>query len=84
MTARTAGQRLRADLNTALKRAAREAGVPVLEFTELHPDSAVVLVYVDQATTSKDRPDPALAASTVLVSMTRVNGNWLITKFDPV
>jgi Mce-associated membrane protein len=51
---------------------------------ELHPDSAVVLVYVDQSTTSKDRPDPTLAASTVLVSMTRVNGNWLITKFDPV
>jgi hypothetical protein len=34
MTARTAGQRLRADLSAALKRAAREAGVPVLEFTE--------------------------------------------------
>lgn len=51
---------------------------------ELHPDSAVVLVYVDQSTTSKDRPDPTLAASTVLVSMTRVTGNWLITKFDPV
>jgi Mce-associated membrane protein len=51
---------------------------------ELHPDSALVLVYVDQSTTSKDRPDPTLAASTVLVSMTRVNGSWLITKFDPV
>ncbi|OBI88933.1 hypothetical protein A9X00_21920 [Mycobacterium sp. 1245805.9] len=51
---------------------------------ELHPDSAVVLVYVDQSTTSKDRPDPTLAASTVLVSMARVNGSWLITKFDPV
>jgi Mce-associated membrane protein len=51
---------------------------------ELHSDSALVLVYVDQSTTSKDRPDPTLAASTVLVSMTRVNGSWLITKFDPV
>ncbi len=51
---------------------------------ELHPNSAVVLVYVDQSTTSKDRPDPTLSASTVLVSLTRINGSWLITKFDPV
>lgn len=51
---------------------------------ELHQDSAVVLVYVDQSTISKDRPDPALAASTVLVSMSRVNGAWLISKFEPV
>jgi Mce-associated membrane protein len=52
--------------------------------SELHPNSAVVLVFVDQSTTSKDRPDPAMASSSVLVSMTRINGNWLITKFDPV
>ncbi len=52
--------------------------------SELHPDSAVVLVFVDQSTTSKDRPDPSMSSSSVLVSMTRVNGNWLITKFDPV
>jgi Mce-associated membrane protein len=51
---------------------------------ELHPDSAVVLVLVDQSTTSKDNPDPAMSSSSVLVSMARVNGNWLITKFDPV
>jgi Mce-associated membrane protein len=52
--------------------------------SELHPEKAVVLVYVDQNTTSKDSPDPAMAASSVLVSMTRVNGTWLITKFSPV
>jgi Mce-associated membrane protein len=52
--------------------------------SELHPNSAVVLVFVDQSTTSKDRPDPAMAASTVRVSMTRINGSWLITKFDPI
>ena len=27
--------------------------------TELHPNSAVVLVFVNQATTSKERPDPS-------------------------
>jgi Mce-associated membrane protein len=52
--------------------------------SELHPNSAVVLVFVDQSTTSKDRPDPSMSASSVLVSMTWVNGKWLITKFDPV
>jgi len=52
--------------------------------SELHPDSAVVLVLVDQSTTSKDNPDPSVTASSVLVSLTRVHGSWLITKFDPV
>ena len=52
--------------------------------SELHPDSAVVLVFVNQATTSKDRPDPSMSASTVLVSLTKANGRWLITNFEPI
>jgi Mce-associated membrane protein len=52
--------------------------------TELHRNSAVVLVFVNQATTSKERPDPSMAASSVLVSLTKQHGDWLITKFDPV
>jgi Mce-associated membrane protein len=52
--------------------------------SELHPNSAVVLLFVNQATTSKDRPDPAMASSSVLVSLTKVHGKWLITKFQPV
>ncbi len=51
---------------------------------ELHPDSAVVLLFVNQATVSKERPDPAMASSTVLVSLTKVHGKWLITKFQPI
>ncbi len=65
----------------SLKTTAHVIGAGV---SELHPDSAVVLVFVDQSTTSKDKPDPSMAASSVRVSLTRVNGNWLITKFDPV
>jgi Mce-associated membrane protein len=65
----------------SLKTTAHVTGAAV---SELHPNSAVVLVFIDQSTTSKDRPDPSMAASSVLVSMTRVNGNWLITKFEPV
>ncbi len=52
--------------------------------TEVHPKSAVVLIFVNQVTTSKERPDPSAAASSVLVSLTKVQGTWLINKFDPV
>jgi len=52
--------------------------------SELHPNSAVVLLFVNQATVSQDRPDPAMAASTVLVSLAKVHGKWLITKFEPI
>lgn len=65
----------------SLKTSARVIGAAV---SELRPNSAVVLVLVDQSTTSKDNPDPAMASSSVLVSLARVNGAWLITKFDPV
>ncbi|RAV00287.1 hypothetical protein DQP58_01065 [Mycobacterium colombiense] len=65
----------------SLKTNARVLGAAV---QELHPNSAVVLVLVDQSTTSKDNPDPAMASSSVRVSLTQVNGAWLITKFDPV
>ncbi|WP_343709625.1 hypothetical protein [Mycobacterium sp.] len=52
--------------------------------SELHPDSAVVLVFVNQVTTSNERPDPSMASSSVEVSLNKVNGQWLITKFEPV
>jgi Mce-associated membrane protein len=52
--------------------------------SEVHPNSVVVLVFVNQVSTSRDRPDPAMASSSVLVSLTKVHGDWLITKFDPV
>ncbi|WP_085144620.1 MULTISPECIES: hypothetical protein [Mycolicibacterium] len=51
---------------------------------EMHPDSAKVLVFLNQETVSRDRPDPALTASSVVVSLTKVDGSWLISAFDPV
>jgi Mce-associated membrane protein len=65
----------------SMKTTAKVTGAAV---SELHPDSAVVLVFADQATTTKDSPQPSLAVSSVLVHMTRVNGTWLISKFTPV
>ncbi len=52
--------------------------------SEIHPDSAVVLVFVNQSTVSKDRPDPALTSSSVLVTLTKAKGKWLISSFNPV
>jgi Mce-associated membrane protein len=52
--------------------------------TDVRPDSAVVLVFVNQVSTSRERPDPAMASSSVLVSLTKADGGWLITKFDPL
>jgi Mce-associated membrane protein len=51
--------------------------------SELHPDSAVVLVFVDQTTKSVQKKDPENTQSSVLVTLTKVNGSWLIAKFDP-
>jgi Mce-associated membrane protein len=52
--------------------------------SELNPDKAVVLVFIDQATASKERPDPAMASSSAKVSLAKVHGEWLITKFEPL
>lgn len=51
---------------------------------ELQPDSAMVLVYINQNTTSKENPDGAFAASAVKVGMKKIDGTWLISSFDPV
>jgi Mce-associated membrane protein len=66
------------------KALATKAQVVGAAASRIHSDSAVVLVFVNQSTTSKDRPDPAMMSSSVLVSLTKVHGKWLITKFDPV
>lgn len=51
---------------------------------EMHPDSAVVLVFINQNTTSKENPDGAFAASAVKVGLKKINDAWLISAFDPV
>ncbi|BBX17832.1 hypothetical protein CRI77_16745 [Mycolicibacterium duvalii] len=51
---------------------------------EVHSDHATVLVFLHQETTSADRPEPALTASSVIVNLTRVDDRWLVSGFDPV
>lgn len=51
---------------------------------EVKPDSAVVLLFINQTTTSQEIPDGAFAVSSVKVGLNKVNGNWMISSFDPV
>lgn len=50
---------------------------------ELHPDRAKVLVFINQSTTTREKPDPVVTASSVLVTMSEIDGKWLISSFDP-
>jgi Mce-associated membrane protein len=52
--------------------------------SDLHPDSAVVLVYLNQTTTSKDKPEPLVTPSSIRVTLTKVEGSWLISKLEPL
>ena len=61
-----------------------EANVARAAVSEMHPTTADVLVFVNQVTTSKGRPTPALATSTVLVTMVKDGDRWLISEFNPV
>ena len=51
---------------------------------DVHPDSAVVLVFVNKITLSKQQPTPTMTPATVRVTLTKVNGSWLISEFDPL
>jgi Mce-associated membrane protein len=62
----------------------KTAAVVQAALSQLHPDSAEVLLFVNQTTTSKASPEPRLTASSVVVRLTKINDHWLISKFDPV
>jgi Mce-associated membrane protein len=66
------------------KQVKTSAAVVQAAVAELQPDSAVVLVFVNQNTVSKENPDGAFAASAVKVAMEKRDGRWLINAFDPV
>jgi Mce-associated membrane protein len=61
-----------------------EANVARAAVSEMNPGQAQVRVFVHQVTTSKDRPSPALATSTVMVTMVESGGRWLISEFKPI
>jgi Mce-associated membrane protein len=65
------------------KHVAQTAVVLRAAISELHPDSAVVLVFLNETTASKEKPEPLTTASSVRITLTKVNGSWLISKLDP-
>ncbi|MGE0221472.1 hypothetical protein, partial [Mycolicibacterium sp.] len=61
-----------------------EASVARAAVSRIEPDTAEVLVFINQTTTSKENPDGAFAASSVKVGLKKIDGTWLIESFDPV
>ena len=59
------------------------ATVPAAASSSATPTHAVVLLFVDQTVTvGKDAPTNT--ASSVRVTLDKVDGRWLISQFDPV
>jgi Mce-associated membrane protein len=50
---------------------------------EMHPARAKVLLFINQSTTTKEKPQPTVTASSVLVTVAKTDGRWLISSFDP-
>ncbi|MGV0813373.1 twin-arginine translocation pathway signal [Mycolicibacterium boenickei] len=51
--------------------------------SEISSDKAKVLVFINQESTSKDKPQPKTTTSSVLVTLSKVDDKWLISSFDP-
>lgn len=66
------------------KHLTQTAAVVRAAVAELHPDSAVVLAFLNETTTSKDKPQPLITPSSVRITLTKVSGSWLISKLDPL
>ncbi|MDR3664258.1 MAG: twin-arginine translocation pathway signal [Mycobacterium sp.] len=76
--------------NSVVTRAVKERAVKTqatvvrAAVSDLAPESALVLAFINQTTVSKDNPDGTFAQSSVKISMKKVDGAWLISAFDPV
>ncbi|ULP49230.1 hypothetical protein [Mycolicibacter virginiensis] len=57
--------------------------VPAASSVTASARHAVVLLFVDQATTIGNGP-PTTTASSVRVTLDKVGGRWLVSQFDPV
>jgi Mce-associated membrane protein len=64
------------------KQIATSAKVIRAAVSEIHQDSVVVLVFVNQSTVTKEKLEPTVIESSALVTLVKVNGSWLIAKFD--
>jgi Mce-associated membrane protein len=65
------------------KKISAVATVPKAASVSTDPDRAVVLVFVNQTVVVGDT-QPSATLSSVRVTLDKVDGTWLISKFDPV
>jgi Mce-associated membrane protein len=65
------------------KRISAMANVPAAASVSASADHAVVLVFINQSTTIGDEA-PTSTASSVRVTLDKVQNRWLISQFDPV
>lgn len=61
-----------------------EASASRAAISSIRPGEAEVLVFVNQVSTSNERPTPALSASAVLVTLVQHGDRWLISAFAPI
>ncbi len=66
------------------KQVQTSAAVTRKAIVDLEPDTAEVLVFINQSTTSRDNPDGSFTASAVKVVLEKQDDTWLIAAFDPV
>lgn len=59
------------------------ATVPAAASVAASENHAVVLVFVNQTTTIGNQP-PSATTSSVRVTLDKVDGRWLVSKFDPI
>ena len=65
------------------KKISAVATVPAAAWTNATPDHAVVMLFVDQTMIIGDSA-PTSTASSVRVTLDKVEGRWLISQFDPM
>ncbi|WP_241011293.1 hypothetical protein [Mycobacterium camsae] len=69
--------------------AARERGVTTSATVvragveSLKHDKATILLFINQTTTSNEKPEPTTTSSAVRTSLTNIGGKWLIDTFNP-
>lgn len=59
------------------------ATVPGAALVELQPGSAQVLLFINQTTTSAANPATSLASRSILATLVKVDGKWLISSMKP-
>lgn len=70
---------------TEAKRNAVKTGATVAAaaLMELDPGSAEVLLFINQTTTSAQNPATSLASRSIVATLTKVDGKWLISSLRP-